>query len=151
MRFAVVVSRWNEALTSKLRDGAVEALTEAGAGDDAIEVFGVPGAFELPLACLKAANTRRFDAVIALGVVIRGDTPHFDYVAGQAAGGILQASMNTAVPVMFGVITADYLEQARVRSGEREENKGFEAALSAIEMVTTLKKISWISDDEMPF
>lgn len=151
LRFAVAVSRWNDAITSKLESGAVEALTAAGAGQDAIETFHVPGAFELPLACLKAADTHRFDAVIALGVVIRGDTPHFDYVAGQAAAGILQASMKTGVPVMFGVITADYLEQAKVRSGEKTENKGYEAAISAIEMVHTLRSISGLDPDEMPF
>src|SRR5262245_61290364 len=94
-RFAIVVSRWNDTLTSKLRDGAIEALTKSGTEKDAIEIFQVPGAFELPLASMKAAETGLFDAVIALGVVIRGETPHFDYVAGQAAAGIMQASIET--------------------------------------------------------
>ena len=137
-RFALVVSRWNHELTSKLEKGARGALTEAGAGD-AIEVFRVPGAFELPLACLKAAGTGRFNAVIALGVVIRGDTPHFEYVAGQAATGITQASLESGVPVMFGVITVDNLEQAIARTGESTDNKGYEAALSAVEMANLMR------------
>lgn len=140
-RFAIVVSRWNDELTSKLADGAVEALIEAGVVDDAIETFHVPGAFELPVACLKAAKSGDFDAVIALGVVIRGDTPHFDYVAGQAASGILQASMLTGIPVMFGVITADTMQQALDRTGEKADNKGYEAALSAVEMVSLFREM----------
>src|SRR4051794_34001333 len=98
-RFAVVVARWHDELTSKLADGAVDALTRAGAPKESIEIFKVPGAFELPVAAMKAAETGLFDAVIALGVVIRGETPHFDYVAGQAAAGIMQASMDTGIPV----------------------------------------------------
>ena len=141
LRFAIVVSRWNDALTAKLADGALEALTGAGAAGDAIELFYVPGAFELPLACLKAAQSGEFEAVIALGVVIRGDTPHFDYVAGQAASGIMRASILTGVPVMFGVITADTREQAEARSGEKADNKGYEAALSAVEMATLIKEM----------
>ena len=145
-RFAIVVSRWNDRLTSRLEDGAVEALLESGADRDFIEVFGVPGSFELPLACLKAAQTGSFDAVIALGVVIRGDTPHFDYVAGQAASGIMQASLTTRIPVLFGVITADTAEQAEARCGNKTDNKGYEAALSAVEMVNLLRKMSGSGD-----
>ena len=141
-RFCIVVSRWNDTLTSKLADGAVEALSAAGAGSDAIEVFHVPGSFELPLACLKAAASGDYDAVIALGVVIRGDTPHFEYVAGQAASGIMQASMQTGVPILFGVITADNIVQATARSGEQSDNKGYEAALSAVEMVNLFREMS---------
>lgn len=141
LSFAIVVSRWNDTLTSKLTAGARDALTEVGAAEDSIETFHVPGAFELPLACLKAANTGDFDAVIALGVVIRGDTPHFDYVAGQAASGILNASMQSGVPVMFGVITADTLQQALDRTGEKADNKGYEAAMSAVEMVTMFREM----------
>ena len=140
-RFCIVVSRWNDTLTSKLADGAVDALTSVGTGEDSIETFYVPGAFELPLACLKAANTGDFDAVIALGVVIRGDTPHFDYVAGQAASGILQASMQSGIPVMFGVITADTMQQALDRTGEKADNKGYEAAMSAVEMVSMFREM----------
>ena len=140
-RFAIVVSRWNNELTSKLAAGALQALTEAGVGENAIETFQVPGAFELPVACLRAAKTGDFDAVIALGIVIRGDTPHFDYVAGQAAAGILQASMQTGIPVMFGVITADTLQQALDRTGEKADNKGYEAAVSAVEMVSLFREM----------
>jgi 6,7-dimethyl-8-ribityllumazine synthase len=140
-RFAIVVSRWNSAFTSKLECGAVEALTDAGASTDAIETFHVPGAFELPLACLKAAESGDFDAVIALGVVIRGDTPHFEYVAQQAAGGILQASMQSGVPVMFGVITADNVEHVVARTGSKDDNKGYEAALAAVEMVNLFREM----------
>ena len=140
-RFAIVVSRWNDTLTSKIESGARDALAEVGAGDDAIETFHVPGAFELPLACLKAADTGDFHAIIALGVVIRGDTPHFEYVAGQAASGILNASMQTGIPVMFGVITADTLQQALDRTGEKSDNKGYEAAMSAVEMVTMFREM----------
>ena len=141
-RFAIVVSRWNHELTSKLLAGAIAALRSAGAGESAIEVFGVPGSFELPLGALKAAETGRFAAVIALGVVIRGDTPHFDYVAGQAAAGLMQASLTTGLPVMFGVITANNIEQATKRAGEGPDNKGYEAALSALEMVDMVHRMN---------
>jgi 6,7-dimethyl-8-ribityllumazine synthase len=140
-RFAIVVSRWNHELTSKLELGAVEAFRRAGAGDAAIEVFRVPGSFELPLASLKAAQSGKFDAVVALGVVIRGDTPHFDFVAGQAAAGIMQAALETGVPVMFGVITANTVEQALERAGDGIDNKGYEAAVSAIEMVNLFREM----------
>ena len=136
MRFAIIVSRWNNGYTSRLEAGAREAL----AGAD-VSTFVVPGAFELPVAAKTAAETGKFDAVVALGVVIRGDTPHFDYVAGQAASGLMRASLDTGVPVMFGVITADTHEQADVRCGEREDNKGYEAALSAAEMVAAMHEI----------
>ena len=139
--FAIVVSRWNYEFTSKLADGAVEALKEADADEGSIDVFHVPGAFELPLACLKAAKSGEYDAVIALGVVIRGDTPHFDYVAGQAASGLMRAAMQTGVPVMFGVITADNVDQVIALCGEKADNKGYEAALSALEMADSLREI----------
>lgn len=139
--FAIVVARWNDEFTSKLADGALDALLAAGAKREDIDVFHVPGAFELPVASLRAAKSGEYDAVIALGVVIRGDTPHFDYVAGQAAAGLMQASMQTGVPVMFGVITADKLDQVVERTGEGTDNKGFEAAISAIETASTLSEI----------
>lgn len=139
-RFAIVVSRWNHDLTSKLERGAFEAFRQAGAGA-AIEVFRVPGSFELPLASLKAAQSGRFDAVVALGVVIRGDTPHFEYVAGQAAAGIMQAALQTGIPVMFGVITANTVEQALERAADGTDNKGYEAAVSAIEMVNLFREM----------
>jgi 6,7-dimethyl-8-ribityllumazine synthase len=140
-RFAIVVSRWNDELTSKLAAGAHEAFIECGVPETDVETFRVPGAFELPVACLRIARTGDFDAVIALGIVIRGETPHFDYVAGQAASGILQASMQTGVPVMFGVITADTMQQALDRTGEKGDNKGYEAALSAVEMVNVFREM----------
>jgi len=148
-RFAVVVSRWNDEFTSKLVDGATEALKERGATDDAIETFYVPGAFELPLAALKAAESGYFGAVIAIGVIIRGDTPHFEYVSQQAAAGILQASLKTGVPVMFGVITADNVEQVHERCGANADNKGYEAALSGVEMAHLMSDMR--SRDERRF
>lgn len=147
-RFAIVVSRWNSELTSQLERGAVEALTRAGAGREAVEIFRVPGAFELPLASTKAAETGLFDAVIALGVVIRGETPHFDFVAGQAAAGVMQASMDTGIPVMFGVVTANTREQAEARCGGPVGNKGSEAALSAIEMAVLAREIEGLVEGE---
>lgn len=140
-RFAIVVSRWNHELTSRLEAGAREALQEYGAAENAITSFHVPGAFELPLVCERAALMGTFDAVIALGVVIRGGTPHFDYVAGEAAAGIMRASMQSGVPVMFGVITADNERQAVERSGEKSDNKGYEAAVSAVEMVNLFREM----------
>ena len=140
-RFAIVVSRWNTALTTSLKDGARRALLQSGASEDSIEIFTVPGAFELPLASQKAAETGRFDAVISLGVVVRGDTPHFDFVAGQASAGIMQASLQTGVPIMFGVVTTNTLDQARERCASDDGNKGFEAALSAIEMASLFREM----------
>ena len=150
-RFAIVVSRWNNELTSRLCDGAVEALAKAGAAKDAFEVFRVPGAFELALASMKAAETGLFDAVIALGVVIRGETPHFEFVAGQAAAGIMQASIDTGIPIMFGVVTADTKEQAEARCGGSVGNKGYEAAMSAIEMANLSREIEGLGEGEVKF
>jgi 6,7-dimethyl-8-ribityllumazine synthase len=134
-RFAVVVSRWNDFLTAKLLEGALDALERLGADEKSIEVFKVPGSFEIPLTAQKIAENGKFDAIICLGVVIRGQTPHFDYVAGEAAKGIGQVGMKTGVPVMFGVVTADTLEQAIDRCGVKAGNKGFEAAMAAVELV----------------
>lgn len=147
MSFALVVSRWNAAFTTRLETGARAALNDADVGDERVEVLRVPGAFELPLACLEAAKSGRFDAVIALGVVIRGDTPHFDYIAAQTAAGLMQASLKTRVPVLFGVITADTVAQTEARCGEGADNKGYEAAQSAIEMVNTLRKLRATNDE----
>jgi 6,7-dimethyl-8-ribityllumazine synthase len=142
IRFAIVASRWNDFLTSKLIDGAVDALNAAGAADGDVEVFIVPGAFELPLAAKKAADTGRFDAVIAIGVVIRGETAHFDYVAGEAAKGVSAVSLQTGVPVMFGVVTTDTVEQAINRSGLKAGNKGYEAAMAAVEVANLYREMS---------
>jgi 6,7-dimethyl-8-ribityllumazine synthase len=140
-RFAIVASRWNDFLTSKLVDGAVDALASAGAAEEDVEIFMVPGAFELPLAALKTAQSGRFDAVIAIGVVIRGETPHFDYVAGEAAKGVSHASLETGVPVMFGVVTTDTVEQAINRSGLKAGTKGYEAAMAAVEVANLYRSL----------
>lgn len=141
LRFAIVASRWNDFLTSKLVDGAVEGLEGLGAAEIEVEIFMVPGSFELPLTAKKLAESGEWDAVIALGVVIRGETPHFDYVAGEAAKGLGQVSMQTGVPVMFGVVTANTLEQAINRCGVKAGNKGYEAALSAVEVANLYREI----------
>lgn len=141
-RFAIVASRWNDFLTSKLIDGAVDALESHGAAEADVEIYKVPGSFELALASQKLAESGRFDAVIAIGVVIRGETPHFDFVAGEAAKGINQAALKTGVPVAFGVVTTDTLEQAINRSGVKAGNKGYEAAVSAIEVVNLYREIN---------
>ena len=141
-RFAIVASRWNDFLTSKLIDGAVDAFESAGAAEVDVEIFMVPGAFELPLAALKAAQSGRFDAVVTIGVVVRGETPHFDYVAGEAAKGVSHASLETGVPVMFGVVTTDTVEQAINRSGLKAGNKGYEAAMAAVEVANLYRGIA---------
>ena len=146
-RFAIVVSRWNDFLTSKLLEGALDALEGTGAEEDSVEVFKVPGSFELPLTALKAAQSGDFDAVIAIGVVIRGETPHFDYVAGQAASGIAQAGIQTGIPIIFGVVTTDTVEQAINRSGVKAGNKGYEAAMSAVEIVNLYKEMAGSESD----
>ncbi len=140
LRFAIISSRWNDFLTSRLVEGALDALERLGAEEKSVEHFRVPGSFEIGLAARKVAGTGKFDAVICLGTIIRGETPHFDYVAGVAAKGIAQAAMETGVPVLFGIVTADTLEQAIDRAGVKAGNKGFEAAMSAVEMVNLYKE-----------
>jgi len=134
-RFAIVSSRWNEFLTARLVEGALDALERLGADEKNVEHYKVPGSFEIPLLALKAARSQRFDAVICVGTVIRGQTPHFEYIAGEVAKGITQAGMETGVPILFGIVTADTLEQAIDRAGVKAGNKGFEAAMSAVELV----------------
>ncbi len=138
-RFAIVASRWNDFLTSKLIEGALDALERLGADENSVEVFKVPGSFELPLTARKVAESRNFDAIICIGTIIRGETPHFDYVAGEAAKGVAQVSMQTGIPVLFGVVTTDTLEQAINRTGVKAGNKGFEVAMSAVELVNLYK------------
>ena len=138
-RFAIVAARWNDFLTSKLIEGALDALERLGADENSVEVFKVPGSFELPLTTLKVASSGNFDAVICIGTVIRGETPHFEYVAGEATKGVSNASMQTGVPCLYGIITADTLEQAINRTGVKAGNKGFEAAMSAVELVNLYK------------
>jgi 6,7-dimethyl-8-ribityllumazine synthase len=134
LRFALVVSRFNEALTSRLQDGAIDCLVRHGADDDGISVFRVPGAWEIPMVAAKVARSGGFDAVICVGALVRGGTAHFDLIAAEVAKGIAQASISSGVPLTFGVITADTLEQAVERAGTKMGNKGWEAALAAIEM-----------------
>ncbi len=134
LRFALVVSRFNEALSSRLEGGAVDCLIRHGAEEENITVLRVPGAFEIPMLASKLAESGDFDAVICLGVVVRGATPHFDYIASEVAKGIAQAAMSSGRPVSFGVVTADTLEQAVERAGTKQGNKGWDAALAAIEM-----------------
>ena len=133
-KFAIVVSRFNEAITTRLLAGARAALVEAGAGADQIEAMAVPGAFELPQAARCAAESGRFDAVICLGCVIRGETAHFEYISAAVAHGLMHASGETGVPMAFGVLTTDTWEQAEARAGDGRDNKGFEAAAAALEM-----------------
>ncbi len=146
-RFAVVSSRWNDFLTSRLVEGALDALERLGAAEDAVEHFRVPGSFEIPLLALRLAESERFDAVICLGTVIRGETPHFEYVAGEVTKGIAQAALETGTPVVYGIVTADTLEQAVDRAGVKAGNKGFEAAMAAVELVN-LYKDTFDSNDE---
>lgn len=140
-RFALVVSRFNEFITKRLLDGALDCLLRHGAEESDLHLVRVPGAFELPYAAKRLAASNSYDAVIALGAVIRGATPHFDYVAGEAAKGIASASLETGVPIIFGVITANTLEEAIERAGAKGGNKGFEAALSAIEMASLFAQL----------
>jgi len=142
LRLAIVVSRFNVDVTGRLRDGAVRALREAGAAESNIHVFDVPGAFEIPQAARAAAETGRFDAVICLGCVIRGETPHFEYIASAVAHGITSASGDTGVPMAFGVLTTNSLEQAMARADDTPDNKGREAAAAAIEMASLFRAIA---------
>lgn len=141
LRFALVVSRFNQFITSRLEEGAVDALVRHGADAAAIDVMRCPGAFEMPLVVKKAATSGKYDAVIAIGCVVRGSTPHFDYVAGEAAKGIAYAMLDSGVPVSFGILTTDNLEQAIERAGTKAGNKGADAALGAIEMANLLKSM----------
>ena len=133
-RFGIVVSRFNEFLSAKLLDGAVDTLKQHGAGDNAVDVAWVPGSFEIPVAAQKMAKSKKYDALICLGAVIRGATPHFDYIASEAAKGISKVSLDSGVPCIFGIITADSLEQAIERAGTKLGNKGRDAAINAVEM-----------------
>lgn len=141
MTFAIVVSRFNDFITSKLLGGALDALARHGAAPDAVDTAWVPGSFELPLAVRKLAASGKYSAVIALGAVIRGATTHHEYVAGESAKGIAQAQLETGVPCIYGVVTADTLEQAIERAGTKMPNRGFEAAVSAIEMADLMRQL----------
>jgi len=141
LKFGIIVSRFNDFITSRLLDGATDALLRHGAKDDDIEVVRVPGAFEIPLIAKKLASKGTFQAVICLGTVIRGATPHFDYVASEVSKGIAAASIETGVPIAFGIITADTIEQAVERAGAKAGNKGWDAAVTAIEMAQVIKRL----------
>lgn len=141
LRFGIVVSRWNSFITERLLDGAVDALVRHGADESQIEIAHVPGAWEIPVAAQKMANTHRFDAVICIGCLIRGATPHFDYLAGEVTKGIGAITMRTGVPLTYGVLTVENIEQAIERAGTKAGNKGVEAAMAAVEMANLLKQI----------
>jgi len=141
LKFGIVVSRYNDFITRRLLDGALDALARHGANMDEVDTAWVPGAFELPLAVRKMAASGRYQAVIAIGAVIRGATSHFDYVAAESAKGIAMAGLETGVPCIYGVLTAETIEQAIERAGTKMPNRGFEAALSAIEMADLMRKL----------
>ena len=138
-RFAIVASRWNELISARLVEGALDSLKRLGAKDANVSVYRVPGAFEIPLLALRLAQSRKFDAVICLGTIIRGQTPHFDYIASEVARGISHAGLMSGLPVVFGIVTADTVDQAIDRAGVKLGNKGFEAAMTAVELVNLYK------------
>ncbi len=141
LRFVIIVSRFNDFITNKLLDGALDALLRHGATEQNIDIIKVPGSFEIPVTAKKIAKKKSCDAIICLGTIIRGATPHFGYIASEVTKGIASASMETGVPIAFGVITADTIEQAVERAGTKSGNKGWDAALVAIEMAQLLKKL----------
>ncbi len=140
-KFALLVARFNSFVVESLVEGAVDALKRHGVKEDDIEIIRVPGAFEMPVAAQRIANAKKHDAIVALGAVIRGGTPHFEYVAGECVKGLSQVSLNAGMPIAFGVLTVDSIEQAIERAGTKAGNKGAEAALGALEMVSVLKQI----------
>ena len=140
-KFAIVLSRFNSIFTERLLEGALDCLKRHGVNDSDITVARVPGAFEIPIICQKLAKTGRFDGIIALGAVIRGDTPHVDYVAAEVSKGIAAVSLSSNTPIAFGVLTTDTIEQAEARSGSKGGNKGFDAAMTVLEMVSLADKI----------
>jgi 6,7-dimethyl-8-ribityllumazine synthase len=141
LKFAIITSRFNEFITAKLLDGAIDALLRHGASEQNIDIIKVPGSFEIPLTAKILAQKKSYDAIICLGTIIRGATPHFEYIAAEAAKGIATASLDTGVPIAFGVLTTDTIEQAVERAGSKSGNKGWDAALVAIEMAQLLKKV----------
>ncbi len=141
LKFGIVISRFNDFIGERLLGGALDALTRSGADEQNVDVYKVPGAFEIPLVAKKVAESGKYDAVICLGAVIRGGTPHFDYVAAEVSKGIANVSLDAGVPISFGVLTTDTLEQAIERAGAKSGNKGWDAAYAAIEMANLLKQI----------
>jgi len=141
-RYGIIVGRFNEFIGGKLLGGALDALKRHGASEDQVEIAWVPGAFEIPLIAKKMASSGRYDAVICLGAVIRGSTPHFDYVSSEVTKGVAHVSLDTGIPVIFGVLTTDTIEQAIERAGTKAGNKGFDAAVTAIEMVNLIEQLN---------
>ncbi|MDI3546431.1 MAG: 6,7-dimethyl-8-ribityllumazine synthase [Halanaerobiales bacterium] len=141
LNIGIVVGRFNEFISGKLLDGALDGLKRHGVKEDSIEIAWVPGAFEIPLTAKKMVQSGKYDGIICLGTVIRGETPHFDYVSAEVSKGIAKVGLDYEVPVIFGVLTTDNIEQAIARAGTKAGNKGFDAALSVIEMINLLKKI----------
>ena len=141
LKFAIVIGRFNEFIGSQLLSGAIDGLKRHGTEEENIEIIWVPGAFEIPLVAKKLAKTNKYDAVICLGAVIRGSTPHFDYVSSEVSKGIANVSLSTEIPIIFGVLTTDNIEQAIERAGTKSGNKGYDAAITAIEMANLLKEI----------
>lgn len=141
MKFAIVVSRFNDFVTGRLLGGALDALERTGASDTDVLIIKVPGSFEIPLIAKKLALSKKYDAIICLGTLIRGDTPHFEYISSEVAKGIAAVSLETGTPVAFGVLTADTVEQAIDRAGLKSGNKGFEVAMAAVEMVNLVKQL----------
>lgn len=141
-RFAVVASRWNDFISSRLIDGALDAFERLQVKQSALDIYRVPGAFEIPLLAQKLAATKKFAAIVCVGTIIRGQTPHFEYIAGEVTRGIGEAALKTGVPVLFGVITADNMDQAIERAGVKLGNKGFEAATAAVELANLYKNVT---------
>lgn len=139
-RFAIVASRWNEFISARLVEGALDGLERLGAKEKHVAVYRVPGAFEIPLLALRLARTKNFDAILCLGTIIRGQTPHFDYIAGEVTRGIAHAGLATGLPVVFGIVTADTVDQAIDRAGVKLGNKGFEAAMTAVELANLYRE-----------
>ena len=140
-KYGIAVSRFNEFISSKLLGGAIDALTRHGVKDDEITVAWAPGSFEIPVVVKKMAQSGKYDAVIALGAIIRGSTPHFDYVAAEASKGVAHVGLDAGIPVLFGILTTDTIEQAVERAGTKAGNKGFDAAMGAIEMVSLMEQL----------
>jgi len=141
LKFALIVSRFNEFISAKLLDGAEDTLVQHGASEDDMAVFWVPGSFEIPPVASRLAKSRKYDAIVCLGTVIRGETPHFDYISNEVAKGVAHVALEENIPCVFGIITADTLEQAIDRAGTKSGNKGRDAALSAVEMANLYKKL----------
>jgi len=139
-RFAIVASRWNELISARLVEGALNGLERLGAREELVAVYRVPGAFEIPSLALRLAKSGKFDAIICLGTIIRGQTPHFEYIANEVARGVAHAGLATGLPVVFGIVTADTVDQAIDRAGVKLGNKGFEAAMTAVELVNLYKE-----------